>query len=1242
MKAPRDDFYRAFEDRFRGSRELIRSRLTVYLPFIEPLKSVYGEPAAVDLGCGRGEWLELLAENGFDARGVDLDEGMLAACRERGLPATQGDAIAFLQELPDESQAIVSGFHIAEHLPFAQLQLLVREALRVLKPAGLLILETPNPENFSVSSLTFHLDPTHRNPLPPALLSFLPEHYGFARVKVLRLAEQPELRDSDTASLGQVLGGVSPDYAVIAQKAAAKAQLFDSAFNKEFGLDPHVLIERFDRQLQAQSALAIDLETLRSQQHDLLAQQGAAQAHAAAMAQHLNQMSHELQLLRIVVEKRGLKRHLKRIERSIRKRRDRMRERLKKVERSIRKGRDRFLASRLGSWLKHFEVPRQSETDVEANLWREPWDVRLAYRRLCAARDDLRQATRQEWLPRRRLRLAYVSPLPPQKTGVADYSAELIPALAAHYEVDAVVAVPPDNIEPIRGLRAIHDMAWFELHAHAYDRIIYHVGNSLFHHEMFPLIERYPGVVVLHDFYLGHLFGKLELEGRWKGCWMKALYHAHGYPAVRRRFEPGSLADVVRDYPANLFIIEQAQGIIVHSNFSRSLARRFYGDAFSDDWIVIPHLRKLPENVDRTAARTALGLKETDFLVCSFGVLGEYKLNHRLLECWLASRLKEQSHCHLLFIGEAPASEYCDNLRAVIDQSPAKENIRIAGFASPEIYRRYLAAADAAVQLRCHSRGESSGTVLDCMAYSVPLVTNAHGSAAELPDHGIIKIPDDFGNNDLVRALESLETDPDHRRALGERARRIIVEAFSPASAAARYRDAIERFASAAPPLFNMRALSQAARQRPRARADGMAWIKKARALVEQSQRKRSRQLLIDISALVREDLRIGIQRVARAQLMSLLAEPLDGFRVEPVWFHEAKGQLHYRYARRYTSSLLGISGADLDDDPVSVAPGDIYYMPHQFNGGIVRAASTGLYACWRSRGLSLNFMVYDYLPLTRPEFFPDGTGKLYADWLHAVAAAGDRLICISHDVAEGVMRWLKTNEPERSSNPEIAVLHLGADLDTSAATKGLPETAPAVLEAVASRPTFLMVGTIEPRKGYLQTLAAFDLLWRDGVDTNLVIVGAEGWKPIPEGQRRTLLQIVACLQDHPQLGHRLFWLEDVSDEYLEQLYRGAACLIAASEGEGFGLPLVEAARHKLPILARDIPVFREVADNHAAYFKGLEAADLAAAIKHWLGLCAKGEHPRSDDMPWMNWKENVKRLQRILGLPLNPSDACA
>lgn len=259
-------FYRAFEEKYRGPRELIKSRLCVYLPFVHPLKELRRDCRAIDLGCGRGEWLELLREAGVDSHGVDLDEGMLAACREIHLSAAHGDAISTLKEMPDESRDIVSGFHLVEHMPFSDVQVLVQEAMRVLRPAGLLILETPNPENIAVGTSSFYLDPTHHRPLPPGLLAFLPEYCGFYRVKIVRLQEPAGLVESASPTLMNVLSDSSTDYAVVCQKESTVEHMagFDAAFARSYGLTVAVLAANYDAGLDARirRAEAISREAL--------------------------------------------------------------------------------------------------------------------------------------------------------------------------------------------------------------------------------------------------------------------------------------------------------------------------------------------------------------------------------------------------------------------------------------------------------------------------------------------------------------------------------------------------------------------------------------------------------------------------------------------------------------------------------------------------------------------------------------------------------------------------------------------------------------------------------------------------------------------------------------------------------------------------------------------------------------------------------------------------------------------
>ncbi len=242
---------------------------------------------------------------------------------------------------------------------------------------------------------------------------------------------------------------------------------------------------------------------------------------------------------------------------------------------------------------------------------------------------------------------------------------------------------------------------------------------------------------------------------------------------------------------------------------------------------------------------------------------------------------------------------------------------------------------------------------------------------------------------------------------------------------------------------------------------------------------------------------------------------------------------------------------------------------------------------------------------------------KVHAEWLHVISQF-DGAICISRSVANELTDWQLARGLKRLRPFKIGWFHLGADIENSFPTRGLPDDANNVLEELARRPTFVTVGTVEPRKGQAHVLGAFELLWRANIDANIVIVGKQGWM---------VEALVSNVRHHPELSKRLFRLEGISDEYLEKVYEASTCLIAASEGEGFGLPLIKAAQHKLPIIARDIPVFHEVAGEHAFYFQGMEPANLADALKDWLNLHATNQHPKSDGMPWLTWKESAQQL---------------
>ena len=217
-----DAFYMALEEQFRGTRKEIKERLRIYLPLIANEDMGTEASPILDVGCGRGEWLELLRENGMYARGVDSNRMQVTQCRDLGLEAEEAELLAYLRSLPNSSLGAVTGFHIVEHLPIDTLVAFLDETVRVVKPGGVVIFETPNPQNVLVGSCNFYFDPTHRNPLPSPVLQFLLESRGFQKVQVLKLNpsdEAPVKGNTDLAKRFNEYFYGPMDYAVLGWRA---------------------------------------------------------------------------------------------------------------------------------------------------------------------------------------------------------------------------------------------------------------------------------------------------------------------------------------------------------------------------------------------------------------------------------------------------------------------------------------------------------------------------------------------------------------------------------------------------------------------------------------------------------------------------------------------------------------------------------------------------------------------------------------------------------------------------------------------------------------------------------------------------------------------------------------------------------------------------------------------------------------------------------------------------------------
>ncbi|ALX12880.1 glycosyl transferase family 1 [Burkholderia cepacia JBK9] len=376
----------------------------------------------------------------------------------------------------------------------------------------------------------------------------------------------------------------------------------------------------------------------------------------------------------------------------------------------------------------------------------------------------------------------------------------------------------------------------------------------------------------------------------------------------------------------------------------------------------------------------------------------------------------------------------------------------------------------------------------------------------------------------------------------------------------------------------------------------------------------REHQLLVDVSIIAQHDAGTGIQRVVRSLALQLIASPPPGFVVRLV---RANRRDRYRYADIYAAKLAG-TPPPASDAPVHANPGDVF-LGLDLTSRIAPKRQRD-FLQWKQQGVLLAFVVYDLLPIQHPEWFTPRSARSFKQWLSTIAIHADALYCISRSVAVEAQAFLDTYFGIAEHEVPAGWFHLGADFQPHPANA--TGTMPRKPRMTGRGHTVLMVGTIEPRKGHRQVLDAFEALWNDGVDATLVIVGNAGW---------AVQELTMRLDGHAERGKRLNWLQDIDDAALADLYARADGLLFASEGEGFGLPIVEAAQHGLPLLLRDLPVFREVAGEHATYFSACDGTGLASSLHTWLRAIDDDIAPDSRAIRPITWQESAAQIKTLL-----------
>lgn len=1089
-------------------------------------------------------------------------------------------------------------------------------------------------------------------------------------------------------------------------------------------------------------------------------------------------------------------------------------------------------------------------------------------------------------------RLAYVSPMPPERTGIAGYSADLLPSLARHFEIDVVVDQPDVDPKALPQGCSLRNVQWFREHGSEFTHIVYHFGNSLFHRYMYDLLREHPGIVVLHDFFLSGPPAHLELSGEVPGMWGHTLFDSHGYRGIRDVTSTHDYLSIIRKYPCNLEVLRLATGVIVHSEYSAKLAREWYGENATHNWKIVP-LQRVHQHIGKEDARIALGIGPDIFLVCAFGSLARAKLNDKLLDGWLHSPLAGDKLAKLIFVGEHGDPTYAAELDLQLKSShESVNNISITGFADYNNYALYLAAADIGVQLRGFSRGETSGAALDCMAYGLPVIVNIHAAMAELPTHAVVKIPDLFSRDQLVRALVELKNDPVRREILSYESFNWIKRNHSPDGVSDIYRNAIIEFSKNPKSVLRTLFINESEATSPLPNWRNLA----SKSLYAMAPAYGAKQIFVDISVLVNINAGTGIQRVTIGLLKAMLLNPLPGIRIEPVYMGAEE---KFWYARRFCVSFMeyGYSGfaLGLKDEPIQVHVGDIFLGLDLVSNQLSQKKKA--YQSIKDLGGKLCFVVYDLLPYFQRQWFQKEDAQRFSAWLAIVNEIADEILCISNAVANEFLNYQKfnvnaiaarklavrefqvgtayangrhhrqsqrnavkagldamrrgreanadplrlfdcttelgrfdlyvwwtihgrqrypsfqwtlstqdeaylfsvcdrklplalqwyargrpalqelvddhelgferyilwwlghgQNEPFPANTLSMLINHLLPDenagrdpvqvpmqlqcllqigqgpqfIDRTTVqgrfdlyvwwtvhgrqgyppfqwilsaqdeaylfevsdrklplalqwyARGRPDLqaladdpelgfekyiswwlgqgegepfpanslsllksyleptesddhvpiqvplqlqsllTPAEIETREIEAKFLLVGTIEPRKGHAQTLDAFEILWTKGYRAQLVIVGRPGWMTE---------QLCLRIQEHAEFGHRLKWHKDLPDDRLPEFYQTSTALILASFGEGLGMPLLEAAAFGLPVIARDIPVFREIAGSAAEYFNGDDGETLSKTVETWLHRFALGNVIDSFSIDTIGWDTSANQVMTLLGI---------
>jgi glycosyltransferase involved in cell wall biosynthesis len=379
--------------------------------------------------------------------------------------------------------------------------------------------------------------------------------------------------------------------------------------------------------------------------------------------------------------------------------------------------------------------------------------------------------------------------------------------------------------------------------------------------------------------------------------------------------------------------------------------------------------------------------------------------------------------------------------------------------------------------------------------------------------------------------------------------------------------------------------------------------------------------IYFDISALVCRDANTGVHRVVKIILELMIKNYSDQFLIVPMYFRNGYCYYSAKYSLQLNNKQL-IQQINTDAYIDKFLSNSIYLRPEiNFFMSKSHKISKWLLQQKNQNKVRLINITHDLIPLRFKGISRYTYTRSFKQELLAISRYFDEVICVSKTVSDDYLSWLHENKIKRRKPLNISYFHLGCDIENY--NSHYTNNKFTDISKIISLKYFLMVARIEPKKGYKQVLDAFDVLWNNGSNEVLVIVGVGSL-----GE----LKLIKRIKSHPELNRKLFWLCDgISDTQLVEIYKNSKAFIMASIAEGFGLGVVEVAKYKKPLILRDTPIFHEVAGDNAYYFSAMTGEELAIELSAWLKLVKNNQEPKSDQLNPITWSESCKQLMSII-----------